>query len=44
VNEKNKSKKEQYKKKKNGKMNLVGKIGKKLLHYLFFISNINGLI
>jgi hypothetical protein len=31
-------------KEKNGKMNLVGKIGKKLLHYLFFISNINGLI
>jgi hypothetical protein len=43
VNEKNKRKKEQYKRK-NGKMNLVGKIGKKLLHYLFFISNINGLI
>jgi ribosomal protein S6 len=30
--------------KKKGKMNLVEKIGKRLLHYLFFILNINGLI
>jgi hypothetical protein len=31
-------------KEKKGKMNLVEKIGKRLLHYLFFILNINGLI